>query len=111
MICPRCTKSIDGLGVHTCTPTPKWRELERKLEEATVRSNFNFEQYQEAHKLLEEEREKVEKMRELLASFRDDVLFRIGCNSPYRALAQGYYDQIKQELKEQGHGGFEQAAQ
>lgn len=32
MICPRCTKNTNG--VHTCTPTPGWREMEEKLRVA-----------------------------------------------------------------------------
>lgn len=31
--CPRCTKRIAGEGVHTCTPTERWRVLELAIED------------------------------------------------------------------------------
>lgn len=35
------------------------------------------------------------RLREVLAKFRDNVLFNIGSASPYRQVAQDYFDYIK----------------
>lgn len=32
-VCPRCTKSISGEGIHTCTPTEAWRAIVRERDD------------------------------------------------------------------------------
>jgi len=32
-ICERCLKHVTDHGVHTCTPTKGWRELEQQRDE------------------------------------------------------------------------------
>ena len=37
----------------------------------------------------------AEQLRKALGKFRDDVLFRIGCSSPYRNVAKEYFEYIR----------------
>ena len=41
--CPRCLKRIGGEGVHTCTPTAQWRDLERQLAESRAQADYERE--------------------------------------------------------------------
>lgn len=60
MICQRCLKQ-NPADIHTCTPTPRWREMEQKIEELqkklsrmedglrlSVRLNEHWERYRVA---------------------------------------------------------------
>lgn len=39
-VCERCLKHVSDHGVHTCTPTKGWRELEKQRDELLAALKF-----------------------------------------------------------------------
>lgn len=48
MICPRCCKNTNGGYAHTCTPTPRWRELEKQRDELQTKADALVDALQKA---------------------------------------------------------------
>ena len=79
----------------------KIRDLEsrvRELEEENARligRPIPLSTWQKMEQQLAASQLHAEQLREVLGKFRDDVLFRIGCSSPYRNVAQEYFEYIR----------------